>query len=84
MRTPEWEEAPSFVTTPSSPSQSPVRNASPHPSQATDPVTVIASRGGAAIYHESDDTKHPALGTNRSTRPTYDALPEFEDDEAEG
>ena len=78
MRTPELEKATSHAATPHSPSQSPVRNTTPHPSQTPDHVTVIGSRGEAAIYPEVDETKHPAAGTHRITLPPYDSLSEFD------
>ena len=67
IRSLELEEAPSNAATPSSPSQSPVRNPSPHPSQTPDPVMVIGSLGVAANYPEINEGEHRAPGMYRIT-----------------
>ena len=41
----------------------------PHPSQTPDPVTVIGSRGEAAIYPEINEADYKPLGMYRTTSP---------------
>ena len=55
----------------------------PHPSQTPDPVTVIGSRGEAAIYPEINEAEHKAPGMYRTTFSPYDSMSEFEDDDAQ-
>ena len=69
--------------TSSPPAKLSARNNSPHPSQTPDPVTVLGSRGEAAIYPDADDTEPTADDPHRITLPPYDALSEFQDDDAQ-
>ena len=48
------------------------------PSHALDPVTVIGSRGEAAIYPEPDGDEHQGI-----TLPPYDSMSEYEEEEAQ-
>ena len=78
------EEGPtSAFPTSSPPAQLPARNPSTHPFQTPDPVTVLGSRGEAAIYPEADDAEPTADDPHRITLPPYDALSEFDDDDAQ-
>ena len=47
-----------------------------------DPVTVIESRGEAAIYPEINEADYKPPGMYRTTFPPYDSMSEFEDDDA--